>query len=201
FDAVTIYIDENSEIWIGTVNGEIKRYISKNDNFETFSLFHEPDNVASKGITKIIDTGEGNLLVGTKSGLKSLDRLTGEYTDLLTYDANYRNVYIRDILKSKEDEFWIASEQGIYIYDTKTNTFTNLIKEYNNPWYISDNAIYTFLKDREGGIWVGTYFGGLNYYPVAYTPFEKYFPKMGQNSISGSAVREIIGDSKGNLWI
>src|SRR5690606_10003298 len=38
FDAVTIYIDENSEIWIGTVNGEIKRYISKNDNFETFSL-------------------------------------------------------------------------------------------------------------------------------------------------------------------
>src|SRR5690606_37631584 len=143
--------------------------------------FFKSGNITSNDLTKIVETNRGNLLIGTKSGLKFFDVLKAEYTDLLIYDTNHRNVYVRDILKNSENEYWIASEHGIYIYNANKNEFLNLTKQYNNPWYISDNAIYTLLKDKEGGIWVGTYFGGLNYYPAPYTPFEKYFPITGVN--------------------
>ena len=58
-----------------------------------------------------------------------------------------------------------------------------------------------FCKDREDGIWIGSYFGGVNYYPRSYTHFEKYYPKGEENSLHGKRVREFCRDSQGILWI
>jgi signal transduction histidine kinase/streptogramin lyase len=99
------------------------------------------------------------------------------------------------------DEFWVATESGIFIYNIRTGSFTNLRKKYNDGYSLSDNAVYTFCKDIEGGIWAGTYFGGVNYYPKPHTFFRKYFPKIGENSLSGNVVREIRQDKHGNFWI
>ena len=74
-------------------------------------------------------------------------------------------------------------------------------KEYDDPYSISDNVVLTFCKDREGGLWIGTYFGGLNYYPKQFTTFEKYFPLYSKSSISGNAIHEICKDHLGNLWV
>src|SRR5262249_13450200 len=93
------------------------------------------------------------------------------------------------------------TESGIFVYNIKTGGVLNLHKMYNDPYSISDNAVYTFCKDKEGGIWVGTYFGGINYYPRPYTPFKKYFPRTGENSLGGNVVREIHEDQYHNLWI
>lgn len=56
-------------------------------------------------------------------------------------------------------------------------------------------------KDREGGIWIGSYFGGINYYPRFYTNFEKYYPKGIENGLHGKRVREFCQDNQGILWI
>ncbi|MCC8154406.1 MAG: hypothetical protein LIP01_09435 [Tannerellaceae bacterium] len=109
-------------------------------------------------------------------------------------------VFIRDILRRSENEIWFGTESGIYIYHEKNNTIKHLTHDYTDNLSLSDNAIYCIYKDREGGIWVGTYFGGVNYYPAQYTPFEKFYP-VGTNSIRGKRVREIHQDKNGKLWI
>ncbi|MCD8264374.1 MAG: hypothetical protein LUD02_09665 [Tannerellaceae bacterium] len=88
----------------------------------------------------------------------------------------------------------------IYIYNEKTNAIQHLAHDYTDDLSIADNAIYCIYKDQEGGIWVGTYFGGVNYYPTQYTPFEKYYPTAG-NSLKGKRVREIRQDSNNKIWI
>ena len=72
---------------------------------------------------------------------------------------------------------------------------------HNDPYSLSDNAIYSLCKDREGGIWIGSYFGGVNYYPRFYTYFEKYYPKGTDNGLHGKRVREFCQDNQGILWI
>src|SRR5690606_32732688 len=79
--------------------------------------------------------------------------------------------------------------------------FTQLKKQYHLPWSLSDNAVYTFCADREGGLWIGTYFGGINYYHPQNAFFERFIPLPGFNAISGNAVREITEDQYGNIWI
>jgi signal transduction histidine kinase/ligand-binding sensor domain-containing protein/CheY-like chemotaxis protein len=157
---------------------------------------------ASRWIETIYDSGNGTILVGTQSqGIKLFDTGRNSYKDVLSFDSDSSALFVRDFIGSAEDEVWVATEAGIYVYNFKKGIVANLKKSYNNPFSISDNAVYTLLKDQEGGIWAGTYFGGLNYYPKQYTPFEKFYPQTGENSISGNAVREICKDNYGKIWI
>ena len=59
----------------------------------------------------------------------------------------------------------------------------------------------TLFKDAEDGIWAGTYFGGLNYYPKQYSTFNKFYPRTDKNALMGNVVREICKDQYGNLWV
>jgi ligand-binding sensor domain-containing protein len=111
------------------------------------------------------------------------------------------DLFVRNFLQTAPDEFWIGTESGIYIYNSTSGKAINLQKKYNDPYSLSDNAVYTFCRDREGGVWSGTYFGGINYYSRELTPFKKYLPKIGENSLSGNVVREIAKDATGNLWV
>lgn len=151
-------------------------------------------------ITNITAKGEDSLYIGSKNrGAFLFNTVTGELKSLLAKEEN--PLFIREFLDVNDEELWIASESGIFIYNKLTGSYLNYKKSYNNPYSLSDNAIYSLVQDEEKGIWVGTYFGGVNYYPKQYTPINKYFPKVGENSISGNAVREIKKDSFGDLWI
>src|SRR5690606_20989129 len=103
-------------------------------------------------------------------------------------------LFVRDFVMKGQKELWIATESGIFIYHLSHRTYEHLEKSYDDPYSLSDNAVYTLVKDKEKGIWAGTYFGGVNYYPEQYTPIRRYFPQVAQNSISGNAVREIKKD-------
>ena len=195
-------ISKNNELWIGLLNGSLGRYDRATGHFSFTSLFSHSAPPVSPWLERIFDTGEGYFLIGTATqGIKKFYLRDHRYEDLLTYNTDNTEIYARDFVKSKNDEYWIATESGIYVYDTKINKFTNLKKSYQSPYALTDNAVYSFCKDREGGIWIGTYFGGLNYYPKENPVFEKYFPEGGPGSILGNAVREITSDNQGHLWI
>ena len=97
-------------------------------------------------------------------------------------------------MQMTDNEYWIGTETGIYIYSATDHITQRLEKEYDDPYSISDNVIFTFCKDREGGLWIGTFFGGLNYYPKQFTTFQKYFPEYSGPSMSGNAIHEICKD-------
>jgi signal transduction histidine kinase len=172
------------------------------DSFTAVDLFsHSPKSV-SNWIEHLYATRDGNILAGTSNqGVKVFYPASREYADVLTYNPDHTEIFARNFLQTSDHECWIATESGIYIYDLKTRESTHLHKEYTDPYSISDNAVYAFCKDKEGGIWAGTYFGGVNYYPQQPVTVKKYFPENGRNSISGNVVREVIEDRYGQLWI
>jgi len=117
-----------------------------------------------------------------------------EYKDLLPFNPDKTGIYVRDILQVNNNEIWFATESGIFIWNIKSGKFINVKKKYLDPYSLSDNAVYSLFKDIEGGIWAGTYFGGINYFSKQHTFFKKYFPDYSKNSISGNVVREICED-------
>ncbi len=202
FAATYLCIGPDGNIWVATPDGYIQRYNESTNTFTGFNLFAHSPPATSNWIQKIYPAEGNALYLGTSSqGIKKFDITTGTYKDLLTYNDDKTSIYVRDILKYKENEFWFATESGIFILNTTTQQFTNLKKNFTNPYSLSDNAVYSLCKDREGGMWAGTYFGGLNYYSAQYALFKKYFPDNSLTAISGNAVREICGDHDGNIWI
>ncbi|WEK38110.1 MAG: two-component regulator propeller domain-containing protein [Candidatus Pseudobacter hemicellulosilyticus] len=192
----------NGDLWVSSVDGTLHRLLKYGPSATGYNVLDSTRHSVNNWIEKIYDAGRGNILVGTsRQGARIFDTRTNSNRNILSYSTHEPEIFVRDFIRQSENECWIATESGIYIYNESTGQAVNLRKDYNNPYSISDNAVYTFCRDKEGGIWAGTYFGGMNYYPRQYTSFRKYFPEKCGNSISGNAVREIVRDETGNLWI
>ncbi|MDP5201770.1 two-component regulator propeller domain-containing protein [Flavobacterium sp. DG2-3] len=198
FVTTSITKDYKGEIWASSLN-KIYHYSEENFSFENIPL-NPPSDKINFRITVIYAVDQENIVIGTQDHGVLLYNRKNKTTSELQFGIK-EPVFVRQFRKKGNDELWIASESGVYVYNLKTKTAINLKKNYNDPYAISDNAAYSITIDKENGIWIGTYFGGVNYHQKQYTQFKKYFPKNNQNSISGSAVREIHKDDYGDLWI
>lgn len=200
--ATSLSIAAGSGVWISTTDGFIQHYDPASNTFKSYNVFYKSGPAISAWIEKVYDTGKGFFFIGTSNqGIKIFDLKTRSYKDLLTRNTDQTAIYARDFIDQGKGEYWIATESGLFIYNLNTGKFNNLRNKFNDPYSLSDNAVYTLSKDKEGGIWAGTYFGGINYYPKQYTSFEKFFAQSNGNSLSGNAVREICNDERGNIWI
>ncbi|MDE3234833.1 MAG: histidine kinase [Bacteroidota bacterium] len=201
FEATSVCITKNDSIWVSSPNGTLYKLIQPEQHFVGYNMFTHSPPAVSTWIEKIYANTKGDILLATNQGVKLFNIKNTSYKDLLTYNNDGTEIFARNFLETNPDECWIATETGVYIYHFKTKTYTNLSKRYNDPYSISDNAVYNICEDKEGGIWIGTYFGGVSYLANHKISFRKYFPITGQNSLSGNVVREIHEDKLGRLWI
>ena len=198
----SLSISPDNSIWVSTTTALLKKYIPGSDQFITWAELKMPGKKESVLIQKIFSLTNGNLLVGTLAqGVKLFEMSSRTFRDIINVNPDKTGIYPRDFVQISENEYWIGTETGIYIYHPRDGSILRLKKEYDNSYSISDNVVLTFCKDREGGLWIGTYFGGLDYYHRQFTTFSKYFPEYTKPSIVGNAIHEICKDHSGSLWV
>ncbi|WP_230383837.1 ligand-binding sensor domain-containing protein [Pedobacter endophyticus] len=190
------------ELWIGNEKGQMFKFDPQTNTINKVVQLLDrslPDN--QKLISKLLVL-DNEILVGTrKKGLLSYGCETGLVRPLLTKTDDHTDVYVRDIIAAENNNYWVATESGIYVYNLLSHRFVNLKKTPADRYALSDNAVYCLLKDKENGFWAGTFFGGLNYLSPENVKFNKYISVKGANSISGNAVREICSYDNKNIWI
>lgn len=195
-----ICFDVENVCWIDTHDGHL--YSSK-DQLKTLSPLLLQDGQQPLRNTyscKILAGPYNCLYVGTVTGLKEINLTNKTVRDLLSTDGMGDNIYVREISFYSDDELWVGTESGVYIYNLRTDKYIQLRSANGDAYSISDNAIYTICKDREGGMWIGSYFGGVNYFPKQYTTFNKVYPCT-ETAEVGKRIREFCGDKDGTLWI
>jgi signal transduction histidine kinase/ligand-binding sensor domain-containing protein/DNA-binding response OmpR family regulator len=199
--ATSIAVTSAGELWVADATNALRKYIPATNSFETYTLGAFAGRTERDiMIEKITPLNDHEFMVGSANqGLLMFNARTGQTTSLQSLLGKV--VFVRDILRVSEREYWVATESGIYIYDHALQKVTHLQKEYNDPYSLSDNAVYSLFKDRENGIWAGTFFGGVSYVPATSTRFRKYYTRPGANSIQGDAIRELCPDEQGHLWI
>lgn len=197
-----IYCRSNGEVLVSSPDGYLARYNQTSRTFEMLNLSGKKKPVEIGWISAIEETNDQQLIIGTvNQGIKIFDLKTRVLKDLIVMNRDKTHIFVRAIKKSKDQEYWIGTESGLYIYNHQSKNLVHLQKRNSDPYSLSDNAIYSLCRDTEGGMWAGTYFGGVNYYATESSIFTKYFPTQQENSISGNDIREICKDQRGNLWI
>ena len=142
-------------------NGQaLYTYKAETDAFLKTELLTEQQISKQISIPAIRQVPELGILVGTNlAGLLLYNYQDQSVTTIIP------DIQVRAITPYNNNTYWIASESGIYIYNVLSREVINLRKSLTNEYTIADNAIYSITKDREGGMWAGSFFGGISYLP------------------------------------
>ncbi|MEZ5028426.1 MAG: two-component regulator propeller domain-containing protein [Ferruginibacter sp.] len=96
---------------------------------------------------------------------------------------------INRIIESSKGELWIATTEGISVFDGKNFNNIDLFPG------LKDKSIFALTEDKRGNIWIGSMHGLVKYDGKKFT---FYTTKEG---MPGNDVKSCIVDYKGKLWI
>lgn len=202
YTALTFSAD--GSIWLGTEKGAVWQYPPGKQGFRRYSS----PVLKGSSVEKLVEPAAGKLWIGaSKAGLVELNTNTGKFSGPLLLNQQGRSeIFVRDIMLYDQDEYWIATEDGLYRFkasgsDLQPQKQQPIQKVPGDPYSLSDNSLYTLCKDKEGGVWLGSYFGGINYLPKRSINFEKYYPGSESPGFTGNVIREITKDKNGDFWI
>jgi len=157
--------DLNKDIWITTFNGLNKIVDPKKDEEEiTFEVFTYNGDNPQKSITsnRLVYLKEvGNkIYIGALSGISSYDLETKEITN---YSYLQNKFCIHSIEKTKENNLWIGTTEGIVFFNTELQVFNKFQKEdgLGDITFIHNSSQY----DSFGNLYFGTVAGITRFNP------------------------------------
>ncbi len=195
-----IYCDKSNEIWIGTRMGLL--YYNKEID-QLIPIKHLFSNIGDNNyeILTIEEDSKGLLWLGTwDQGLILYNKQNKDYKSYFGKNSKTYISHIRSLNYYDEQNLFIGSDDGLYRY----NTWSNAIQRIDTPHLprsLSDQNVYSMLKDSEGGLWIGTYFGGVNYLNTIDLYIETYYSEASKSGLSGKAISQFCEDEQGNIWI
>nr|WP_319509488.1 two-component regulator propeller domain-containing protein [uncultured Draconibacterium sp.] len=116
------FLDSRGDLWICTNYGlSLKR--KKSENFERF-FYNESNNSISRNMVyTVAEDNAGNIWIGTAGGgIDIYDPKSNSFYKL-NQNKSIGNADVFSIIKDLNDDMWIASNKGIFQYNTNTNKF------------------------------------------------------------------------------
>ena len=197
---VSLLVDNEGGIFVGTKRDGLFFYDSQNNSFRNLSgKYPALRKLEEMNIQFLAEMGNGNLYIGSNQGkLYSLDK---KNYNLESVNLDIDNeIYIHD-LKCVGKEIWFGTSQGIFCYYPGDSSILEISKNTMGHHSLSDNIITSLFEDRDGNIWAGSMFGGMNFIQRKGLVFERYTEDFSERGISSSHVRGMAIDSKGMIWI
>lgn len=109
---------------------------------------------------------------------------------------------IREFVEDNRKRIWFGTFDGLQMYDPEKDEYKVFVAG-DKAGMLEHESVFSLYKDVQGTIWVGTYYGGINYFNTEYDMFTYYdsnYNKDGE-SLSFPIVGQIVEDKDHNLWI
>lgn len=159
-----------------------------------------PTQVAAIGyITSIAQDTQGFMWFGGANGLARYD---GYDILLFRHDdkdpASISDTYINRIMLARDGSLWVATRNGLNIYDSRSRGFTHF---KISPQEASANDVTWVHEDRKGRIWLGTR-SGLYSFDRDNKAATKISDSAHANAKDVSqVVWSVVDDQLGNIWV
>ena len=194
-----VLIDVNSHVWALSLKAgaSLFRLQKSADNFKPFAL--KGDATQLRGMAMLANA-DGSILVG--SWKEGLFRVSNDgFAKLLIPPVPGNGMNFIHKLYGDSRYVLIGSDDGLVQYDRMTNQWRMLSEVENPARRTAERFVYGIMRDREDGLWIGTYYGGVNYIPSSAmrNRFDMYFPTLG--GLQGSVVSRFAEDARHRIWI
>lgn len=187
-------------LWIATNEG-LCRYDSPN-NFKVFNK--EAFGLKSNQIRTIVIDEDDHIWIGSRKG--GLSRFNTIDESFETYTIDNSGLTHNDIVTLYKDDnsnIWIGTEDGLNIYNTKTNSWTYYVSDPNSKYALQSKAVLSISQDNNGWTWLGSWGGGFYLVLQTSDPHSplKFRKFSASSDLNAANVWRVFQDSGGRYWI
>jgi signal transduction histidine kinase/ligand-binding sensor domain-containing protein/CheY-like chemotaxis protein len=202
-----IYEDSHKNLWVATQNG-LNLFLPETQSFQRyFPAMDGPSSTRNWVKTILEDTGQRLWIGIEKYGLLIFENaderpVKGEFNLVLRNNAS-------SLVVDRDNNLWIGNTLGWGLQIMDLDSF-NTGKIDGIEWYkrngnlpgsLGGNTILDLCEDRDGGIWISTFAGGVSYYSPQTKKFEVYKSKKDNpNSLSNDVINTFLEEDDA-FWI
>lgn len=108
---------------------------------------------------------------------------------------------IRDFVEDREHNIWFGTFDGLQKYNAGTGEYS-LVRIPKYVGGLNHPSVFSLYKDVQGTIWVGSYYGGVNYFTPRLESFVHYdYDRNATNNLYYSYIGDMLVDKNGQVWL
>lgn len=182
--------DMKDEIWVGTVQG---LYVIRKNKVECI--------LPEVEIFKLFSSRRNELWIASRmDGLYKMGR-DGALRKEGCSPTRVVSKQIRSFVEDDQQNIWFGTFEGLQVYNPHSDTYSVYLPD-NYSGSLTHKSVFSLCKDRQGTIWVGTYYGGINYFNQAKDVFKFYtYDRSNSKCLDFPIVGQMVEDNKYDLWI
>lgn len=194
-----ILLDFDNNVWVASGGGsKLCRYNPENNGF---SVFRVEDTLTREPISRIstmIQDSFGDIwIAGYACELYKFELARRTFSSNRPEDGEHYG-RVRAIVEYAPGVLMLGTDHGLVAFDAKNRSFETIDDgATKRNGRLNDQFVHSMIKDRDGGIWIGTYFGGLNYL----SPFGSLFTSIEPAPGCGRIISKFCEGPQGNIWI
>lgn len=184
-----VFADNANQIWAVTNWGSygVSRLNRLHAKFERIS-FNSPVPYNS---LCMLQTHDGRLWLGTWQNGLMLMHNDGHLEQMLPEGSA---THIHTLFERPDNTICIGCDDGLICFNPNTRQWNRLWQQQSQR----DRFVYAITNDNEGGLWIGTFYGGVNYV----SPIGKRFDSFTtDNGLRGNVISRFCEDHEGNVWV
>lgn len=185
--------DRDGRLWLSTVRGLVR--------FEggRFTTFTTADGLPANPVSQIVEDRDGRLWFGTAHGLVYMS--AGRFTTYTTRDGLPSDAVL-SVYAARDGSVWAGMRAGGLV-----RIHAGTVTTYSMANSLPGAQIGLLREDRAGALWIGTDRGLARFAAgdpnrhaerPARSPFVTYTTRDG---LSDDAIRSLLEDREGNLWV
>lgn len=191
--------DNAGTLWLGTEGGLVQ--FNPANGAATTYMHTGKNSLSNNLVNTVFKNSEGNLYIGTRGGgIDLFDIKTKTFTNFSHNPSNTASLVNNNVLSivpGKFKKLWIATENGLDLFDENKHTFTKYKSEGKS---LAENNSINCIYNDAGILWLGTYDSGVVYYDTNLTMFDYYHKIVSDNkSLSNNIVTTFAETPNGYL--
>jgi PAS domain S-box-containing protein len=208
-DLMSLWLDPNGTLWIGTWARGLNRMDSSNPGY--FTRYRNnpffPESLSGDEVWSLFQDRSGILWIGTShSGINKLFANSEQFSLYQNNPADANSLASNPIgafAEDRHENIWIATwDSGIDRFNPRSGIFEHFRHDPENPNSLSDDQCMDVYVDSHDMVWVATLGKGLNRLDPATRQVTHYLHNPEDTStIADDNVIALLSDNKGGLWI
>lgn len=181
------------ELWVGTGSGV---FVYSN------GIFSSPQEFLGKGLVVncMTEDNQGNIWIATiNDGLYILD--PDRKDALIHYDKTndwFEHNDVRSVKSLKNEHVWVGTNNGgLLVFENKHRIIGSYDHGPKDASTINSSTIMAIYEDNDGGVWLGNYEAGINYFHED----KKDFGWKKPATFSDYNITSLAEGSDDNIWV